>query len=189
MNKFIVGVVVCVGFLTGCAAPAPDVVFKENKYAVNVKMINVMDLTTPNESASSIPGYLKMGDNISNPPFSVFVYNSLKNGLKPIVESKNESLDVMLLNANLLIKINTVDYIPLISIASALSNRDQLCSVGVNLKIGTVSVKRVFENKVSSSQHFTDLDTESKKQFLENCVNSLVDDVAKFANEMVSTKN
>jgi hypothetical protein len=175
----------------GCATPNPDVILSSNKVKINVGKISVSDLSIPTEKGESgvwASGYIKLSDNSTNPPFSKFVFDTLSSNLIPTSENQMDILEVMLLNANIQMEMRISDSIAFVGIASALSNRDYLCTVVINLRLGSVNKRKNFESKMTYSRSWSDLDTVAKKELVETCVSSIVSDTANFANLFVITK-
>jgi hypothetical protein len=80
------------------------------------------------------------------------------------------------------------DSIAFIGLASAFSERDYVCSVEANFKYGVTNERKRFESKKVLNSYWTDIDTTTKKEIIESCVEIIVYDAASFANSFIKKK-
>ena len=177
--------------LSGCATQAPDVALSKKQYSIDVGKVSVSNLSVPNErneGGAWTSGLIKLADSNTNPTFSKYVFESLNQNLTPSSPSGNGVLEVMLLRADLLMEVRVADSIAFVAFASVLSERDYVCSVEANFKYGVTNERKKFESKKVFNRGWSDIDTAAKKEIIESCVESIVQDSASFANSFVKKK-
>ena len=177
--------------LSGCVTNAPNVVLSKKQYPIEVGRVSVSNLSIPNERTESgawTGGLIKLADNSTKPTFAKYVFDSLNENLIPASTSSNEVLEVMLLRADLLMESRVADSIAFVAFASVLSERDYVCSVEANFKHGVINERKKFESKKVFNRGWGDINTEAKKEIIESCVASIIQDSASFANSFIKKK-
>lgn len=185
----LIAISACSVLLVGCMSPAPKLAIGEETYPVSVDRMSVVNLTTPpkeREFRVYQSGFGALVDTITIPPFSEYVIQSIEERLKPVVTSRDQSLELMVVDAQFLQESRVADSVPFIGLVSVLSPRELKCSLDINFRIDGESMRERFDNTVTTPLPFGDLETAEKKQLVEQCVNNLIAETASYINSNVA---
>ena len=184
----LIAISACSVLLVGCMSPAPKLAIGEETYPVSVDQISVVNLTTPSDETEYMvyqSGFGALADSLTIPPFSEYVVQSLQDRLQPATTSLGRSIELLVVDAQLLQESRFADSVAFIGIFSALSPREQKCVIDINFRLHSMNKREKFESLITTPLSFGDLETAEKKQLVEQCVNNLISETASYINSDV----
>lgn len=118
-------------------------------------------------------------ESVSKPPLSKILAIHLEKYFKPNNNVEN-SIEIAILNGDLLQEVLPGDSLPFISIAVALSNRNNACNFEVEVKVNnTVGLRNIRVNN-SNYKHWIDTPAEDQISLIDNCINQATDKIDEF---------
>jgi hypothetical protein len=174
--------------LAACATEAPHLsTTSVERHGVPATKILISNYIPEEKYSATAPvyanGFFPLPNNSTVPPFPELVLDRLGTRLNGN-GSDPRSLEIAVLNAQLMMESTVADSVLLINIGQAFAERKYKCRVDANIRFGDNSVRRIFEAIDSRNRAWSDLTTPAKAAIVEKCLEKIGRDVAALASEL-----
>jgi hypothetical protein len=174
--------------LAACATEAPHLsTTSVERHGVPATKILISNYIPEEKYSATAPvyanGFFPLPNNSTVPPFPELVLDRLGTRLNGN-GSDPRSLEIAVLNAQLMMESTVADSVLLINIGQAFAERKYKCRVDANIRFGDNSVRRIFEAIDSRNRAWSDLTTPAKAAIVEKCLEKIGRDVAVLASEL-----
>lgn len=196
MKKIHVSAVLSLCLLSACATPAPNLTsVKENRISIPVERIVVNEAGKTSlkpENYNEVvwtTAYIPLSDSgpipVSIPPFSEVMRNNLASRFVAAGAKEAGTLEITPERSTVYTKARIADSLPLVGVFSGLSPRGYMCQTVVNFEYQGKTALKEFNVKDVRPGLWGDMETAEKADFLENCIDQLLKEVADFSAEFV----